>query len=80
MGLYQNIQRKLYIIRVINYFPLQLWRKKCALDALLKEARLNEPNLRTLIRMGGKDIKLMTKYVGELYYREKPINAYGDME
>ena len=64
---------------MINYFLRQLWNRKAALEAILKEQRLKEPQLRTQIRMGDTDLILMTKYQGEPFFRPTPINAYGDI-
>ena len=65
-------------IKVINYFPPQLWSRKKNLEKLLKIARSENPELRTQIRMGDEDITLYTKMVGQPFYQWTPITKYGD--
>ena len=65
-------------IKLLNYFPPQLWNKKRNLEKILKIARNNNPDLRTKIRMGDDDLALYTKIKGQPYYQWTPINKYGN--
>ena len=78
-SIYQrNVSIKNPDIRVITYFPKQLWQKKKNLDIILSEARKKDSKLRTQVRMGDEDLQLFTKNVGEPFWMKTPINHYGD--
>ena len=66
-------------IRLITYFPAELWERKVALDKHLKLERVNEPNLRTQVRLGTEDLELNTKHVGEPLWQVTPVTAYGEL-
>ena len=73
------VQMKNPDIKVINYFPPQVWERKRKLEHLLKIARQQNPDLRTQVRMGENDISLFSKMVGEPFYKWTLLDTYGDL-
>ena len=67
-------------IQLLTYFPHSLYKKKIALEKLLKVARSKNESLRTQIRLGKKDLELFTKYRYEPYWTKTPLEEYGKIE
>ena len=66
-------------MRLVTYIPPELWERKVALDQLLKLERVNQPNLRTQVRLGVEDLQLYTKFNGEPLWQATPATAYGEL-
>ena len=66
-------------IQLFTYYPAELWERKIALDKNLKEARSNNANLRTQIRLGVDDLELHTKYTNENIWQITPLTEYGQL-
>ena len=67
-------------IQLLTYFPHHLYKRKIALEKLLRVARAAEPNLRTQIRLGKDDITLFTKYKNETFWQSTPLENYGKID
>ena len=66
-------------LSIIQFFPVTLWKRKMALEKLLMEERKKNPKLRYQIRLGLKDIELITKSVHEAYYTKIHLEAFGKL-
>ena len=62
----------------MTFYPQHIYQKKRNLDTILRKQRKLEPNLRTQIRLGVKDIELFTKNVGDFQWCPTPISHYVD--
>ena len=74
-----SIGRKLKI-KLLTKIPFQYWNRNKSLEHNCYIKRQEDPNIRTQIRLGRKDIELWTKSNKEAYWRLTPIEAFGSVD
>ena len=66
-------------LRVINYFPGEIYGRMKELDTLCKKEKEVDPTFKYQIRCGYDDLTLRVKTGGAINWVEKPLNTFGPL-
>ena len=66
-------------IKLLKYIPPWSYERNKELEILCRLEREKDPNLRTKILLGHRDLKLSIKQKGEEFYKRVSVEYYGKL-
>jgi hypothetical protein len=67
-------------IKLLTKIPKEFWDRNKSVEINCAQERKKNPDIRTQICLGNKDIELMTKHKNDLYWQSTPLSAFGPIE
>ena len=66
-------------VRLLKYIPPWCYDRNKELEILCRLEREKDPNLRTKVLLGHRDLKLSVKQKGDTFYKRVPVEYFGKL-